>query len=133
MSKAEELFVKRVNGFFGEERFWLRKMPDYKQTGVKSGRGLPDFLLVFQGTHYWLEVKYTTGKGGFAVSGFTDAQLVEFKKLMDNGVRVYIVVFNRSFEAFWITFSDVYDRMRVGEKKVPFKDLSPLNELLRLL
>ena len=70
---------------------YIKKLPDFKSSGVATARGLPDYLIIYNSKNIWYEVKTIQGKS-ISRYHFTDFQLIEFKKMIDNGANLNIWV-----------------------------------------
>jgi predicted type IV restriction endonuclease len=62
------------------------KWPDFKVTGLSHSAGVPDFLVVWGGKVWFVEVKK------FNSRTFTPAQKKVFKKIISNGGFVWVWV-----------------------------------------
>ena len=72
------------------------KMPDMKQTGMTHGSGLPDYLVIENGVHYWWEVKLVPSDKLFPFSALSDSQWIKFKQMTDAGADVRIACYTAS-------------------------------------
>jgi Holliday junction resolvase len=99
---------------------YIRKIPDFKQTASSLMRGLPDFMVMQASRTYWYEVKYTT-KARLSLSSFTTAQMIEFKKMLnEGGVDVWVAIYDRGERLHLIAFSVVLEAVFRGEKSIPY-------------
>jgi hypothetical protein len=98
--KARQWLMQRHSGAY------VRKVPDFKQTCSGLMRGLPDYLVFDGGVTYWYEVKYTSNRLVMRLSLFTQAQMTEFKTMLNTGgVDVIILAYNRDFVPTTCLFS----------------------------
>lgn len=74
---------------------FVRKYPDYKQ-GAKLSVGMPDYMVIYNGTLYWFEVKQVVGTTINLERDFTDAQINTFPKLLKAGSKILIYIFSKN-------------------------------------
>jgi Holliday junction resolvase len=117
MSKAERLFrAYLVRAFPGA---YIKKLPDYKQTGSGALRGLPDFIVVSQGRTLWFEVKYTTSRRSFTLNEIRAAQWIEFAALLEHGgYDVQIAIYDGAYELHWRTFSHLLTARSLNNRRI---------------
>ena len=100
---------------------YIKKIPDFKQTGSTLMRGLPDYLVICNGEYFWFEVKYIKSLKTFNFNEINDYQWIEFAKLLKNGVNVNITIYNSNYELFIIPFNSLYDMKLSNIKKIKIK------------
>lgn len=99
---------------------YIKKIPDFKQTGNSALRGLPDYLMINNGNHRWLELKMVKSKQMFKFSEIRDAQWIEFKALLDAGVNVEIWVYDGNNNLHLFNFSSILEHLMQGKKYILF-------------
>jgi hypothetical protein len=118
MSKAETLFKRYLDRTYPGA--FIKKIPDFKQTGNAILRGLPDYLVIHGGTHHWFEVKYVASLKTFNLEELNEFQWIEFFHMLGAGVNVQIVVFDGDYQMHWFTFDTLYKARQSGLKSVQF-------------
>lgn len=118
MSKAETLFKRYLNRTYPGA--FIKKIPDFKQTGNAILRGLPDYLVISNGEHFWFEVKYVTSLKTFNLGELNEFQWIEFFHMLGAGVNVRIVVFDGQFAMHFFNFQTLYKARSEGLKSVTF-------------
>jgi penicillin-binding protein-related factor A (putative recombinase) len=80
---------------------YIRKIPDFKQTGLSSGLGLPDYLVICQGVTTWFEVKAVKSSSLFPFSAVSESQYIVFSKMVLAGAVIWVLVYmDGSLEKF---------------------------------
>lgn len=90
MTYSETKFRKYISKQF--DGAYIKKIPDYKQTGGSALKGLPDFLVIHEGYTIWYEVKYIKSERVFSLSEINDNQWLEFSKMQKAGAMIKIAV-----------------------------------------
>lgn len=112
-------------------RIWLNKqyspafiikMPDMKQTGLTHGSGLPDYLAVKDGRHFWWEVKLVPSDRVFPFSALSESQWIKFKQMTEAGALVQIACYTASGERHDFDFVRLLEKYGSGTS-VAFQDL----------
>lgn len=116
MTKSELKFRAELTRMYPGA--YVKKIPDFKQTGSAIMRGLPDYLVIHKGLHIWYEVKMTKNINTCPLDVLNTYQWVEFKHILDSGVDVNIAVYNRDMVLFFFKFSEFYNRKLAGEHSV---------------
>lgn len=75
---------------------FIKKLPDFKQTGITGGAGLPDYLVIDNGITDWYEVKKVSSATKFPFSALADVQWVVCRQLVNAGASVWIVAYMRN-------------------------------------
>lgn len=75
---------------------WIKKVPDFKQTGTAGGRGLPDYLCVCDGFTDWYEVKLVKSATLFPFAALSEVQWSEFSRMTDAGAVIWIAAVMRN-------------------------------------
>lgn len=88
-NKAREYLKKKFRGCY------IRKFPDFKQTGFSLLRGLPDYFIIWLGATIWYEVKYIQGFR-FNFKELSEFQYIEFRKFLEVGHDITILVVCKS-------------------------------------
>ena len=70
---------------------YIVKMPDFKSSGSMMTRGLPDYLVINQGTNLWFEVKTSGSMVLNYKNCFTRAQRLVFPKLLSCGAGIKVL------------------------------------------
>ena len=68
------------------------KLPDFKQAGLAGMKGLPDYMLFYNGQTLWYEIKMVPGMT-IKWSDFTEAQWIVFPRMMAQGIQINLIVF----------------------------------------
>lgn len=118
MSKAELMFKQHLTRVY--PKAFIKKLPDFKQTGNSTLRGLPDYLVINSGTHDWIEVKYTTSLNVFNLNGLNPYQWIEFNKMLKAGVNVQIVIYDGKYRPHWTTFATLLVLRESGKTSFHF-------------
>jgi hypothetical protein len=116
--KARE-YIKRLHG-----SSLIIKVPDGKQVGFGCVSGLPDYLVVSGGKHFWYEVKFVRSENRFPLSALSDSQWVRFRQLLFSGVDVVVLCYTPSKCLYSFFFSRLLVCYGVGSS-VLFSDLAP--------
>ena len=91
MENSEVIAQKYLKNRFGTEGVFIRKIPDFKQTGSMIG-GLPDYLVICSNT-YWYEIKYLNNrKKSFSIDEFTEQQLPTFNKMLKAKAEIIVLI-----------------------------------------
>ena len=98
---------------------YIKKIPDFKATGSSLLRGIPDYFVIYRGHTVWVEVKYIHGFT-FNFNEINDNQYVEFKKFLDAGydVMVLIVVESGAHYTFKTLFFSEILQMKQTQKSI---------------
>jgi penicillin-binding protein-related factor A (putative recombinase) len=93
VQNSENKAQKYLKEFYKGENTFIRKIPDFKQTGSMIG-GLPDYLVINNGYTVWYEIKYLTDKKkSFSINEFTEQQLQIFSKMSVSGANINILIY----------------------------------------
>ena len=84
----------------------IKKIPDFKQLGSLAVAGLPDYVVFYNGSTQWWEVKYGFGDT-LNLNHFTPAQLVVFNEMLKNGVDVPVFAITKTEGSQVIYFSEI--------------------------
>jgi hypothetical protein len=93
MTDTESIFRKYIKAACPDS--YIKKLPDLKSHGHGAPSGLPDYLLIAEGTTVWWEVKKVSGDT-LSHYHYTPAQLVNFKQMIDNGAVIMIYCFTKN-------------------------------------
>ncbi len=88
---------------------YIKKMPDYK-TGAMGPGGLPDYLIISKGKTIWYEVKKISGDTINLKSHFTEAQKIEFPKMIKAGAEVVVGVYTKTKGLQFILYENIDGR-----------------------
>jgi hypothetical protein len=94
---------------------FIKKIPDFKQVGISGVVGLPDYLIIYKGDHYWYEVKSVKSKY-LKLTDFTKGQLQTFPKMIKAGINIFIYVFYLK-DFYIINFNDLIKNKRLRLEK----------------
>jgi len=126
MTDSETRAQKFLKEYYGKGVF-IKKIPDFKQTGAVLG-GLPDFLIIYKGETIWYEVKKISSNRNFLrIADFTNQQLVNFKKMIENGANIKILVYRcKGAQKLIIDYKDVYKSFIMKRNSLNFSILGVL-------
>lgn len=93
MTVSEFKFRGNIKKIFNDNEIYIRKIPDKKQTGMGTGTGLPDYLVITRGKTYWFEVKLSPTKSTFNLSLISETQYIEFTKMKNAGAIIILAVY----------------------------------------
>lgn len=88
---------------------YIKKLPDFKQSGSKALGGLPDYLIINNGIFYWFEVKMIKGITISLEKDFTPAQIMEFPKIIAAGLNIFVFIFYKKTYSI-ISYNILRDR-----------------------
>lgn len=103
---------------------FIRKIPDFKQTGSMLG-GLPDYLIItLSGEYIWYEIKLINKntKTINLLNLFTDQQLPIFTKMERNKANIQILIFHKK-SMFIIPWMFIRNRIEMDEMKIGINKL----------
>lgn len=86
-SKFRQYLNKTYPGAF------IKKLPDFKQTGKSGAAGLPDYIVVWRGMTTWFEVKKVNSKKFFPFKTLSEVQWTVCRQLEDNSALVYVAAY----------------------------------------
>ena len=110
--KKAHKFLKKICS----DNAYIKKMPDFKQTGSMSG-GLPDYMTIDQCVVRWYEIKYVNKeKQSLSFSRFTDQQVIEFRRMTSAGAFILILIFYDK-EIYLVDWLDIFNIMKISKKK----------------
>lgn len=72
---------------------FIKKIPDFKQTGQSGAAGLPDYLVIDSGITDWYEVKKVSSSSRFPFKALSFSQWVVCKQLVAAGATVWIAAY----------------------------------------
>jgi penicillin-binding protein-related factor A (putative recombinase) len=97
MTYSETKFRGYLKKAYNDLNIYIRKLPDKKQTGLSTGLGLPDYLVISKGKIDWFEVKQVKDKkyniNTFNLNNISDSQYIEFTKMTNAGANIYIAIY----------------------------------------
>lgn len=110
MTNSESMGQKFLKKYFGPNAY-IKKIPDFKQTGSLSG-GMPDYMVISNGMTLWYEIKsLSISKKSFAIKEFTDQQLCEFPKIIKAGGKIVILLYHGK-DMYIIPWISIYNYFR---------------------
>ena len=117
--KKAHNFLKKICG----DNAYIKKMPDFKQTGSMSG-GLPDYMTIDQCVVRWYEIKFVNPKKqSLSFSRFTDQQVIEFRRMTSAGAYIFILIFYDK-EIYLVDWLEIFNIMKTSKKKsIPMKHI----------
>lgn len=117
MTDSESRFRKELaNALPGA---YIRKLPDFKQTGNTSAKGLPDYVVFYQGRTLWYEVKMVKSKHTFNLHEINEHQWVTFSHMDTVGVPITVVVYDGNWILHRFEFSYLRCLYNSGIKSIP--------------
>lgn len=127
MTDSESKARKKILKFYNNECY-IKKIPDYKISGVMSG-GLPDYLVIVNGCTIWYEIKsLNEKKKSLTFDTFTNQQCKEFTLMIKHGSLIYIYLIHGK-KYYNITWNQVYSYMLEGARKsIPIKLIKEWND-----
>jgi penicillin-binding protein-related factor A (putative recombinase) len=115
MTDSEVNAQKLLKKEYGREAY-IKKIPDFKQTGSMNG-GLPDYLVIHNDNTVWWEIKsIDKRRKSFSINEFTDQQLVEFNKMIRAGACIKLLVYFDKVVKF-ANIKDVFEYFKENERK----------------
>ena len=118
-TKFRNLLMKRYPGAY----IW--KVADYKQTGNALNRGMPDYYVAHDGQQMWFEVKLVKSNKRFNFKELRDAQLIEFKHMLDAQIDVNIAIYTYTWDLMIVPFSRIYEAYLKGDKFFELSFIKP--------
>jgi hypothetical protein len=95
MTDSESKFRTYLKKAFKDA--YIKKMPDKKQTGLSTGLGLPDYLVINKGDTFWVEVKLAKDKKytlhTFNLNLISESQWIEFRIMHNAGAKIYLAIY----------------------------------------
>lgn len=131
-SRTENKFRAWALANFGKN-IYIKKMPDFKQTGESGLRGLPDYLVIISGDTLWFEVKLSSSKKFFNLDSISENQFIECKKMADNGARIFFPIYmDKKF--YIIEYNSIFNAKFIYKlKKIDKKQLESANNTPELI
>lgn len=104
---------------------FIRKMPDFKQTGSMLG-GLPDYLVItLNGDYIWYEIKLVSSKSKTVnlLDLFTEQQLPIFDIMYRNKANIMIFMLHKN-KKYMIDWKYIKNWVDMGNIKIKIDNLS---------
>jgi len=114
--KSETKAQQYLRDKYGENAY-IKKIPDFKQTGMLLG-GIPDYMVIHNSITRWFEVKFIpTRRKSLSINDFTEQQLIEFTKMLKAGAEIHLIIF---FNKIMINteWKYVYDYFQTKNKSI---------------
>jgi hypothetical protein len=70
----------------------IYKIPDFKTMGLSGLKGFPDYMILFEGSTIWYEIKSVKGCL-LSHLDFTEAQIIMFPRILKQGIPINMIVF----------------------------------------
>lgn len=123
MTQSESKFREYLKKCFEDPKLYVRKLPDKKQTGLATGLGLPDYLVIYQTIVLFFEVKMSSNKKSFPLSDISESQFIEFNKIVDAGGILYIAIYVNK-ELYIISYRNIQILQHLtNEKSISIEQL----------
>lgn len=123
MTDSETRFREYLKKSLNDEKIWIRKLPDKKQTGLSTGLGLPDYMIITKGTTLFFEVKKSSNKKSFAMKDISDSQVIEFNKILNAGGKIFLAIYIGK-ELYIVDYKYLaYMKLLSTDKSIPIESL----------
>lgn len=116
MTYSEFKFRSQIKKLFNDPYIYIRKLPDKKITGLSTGVGLPDYIIITNGITYWFEVKMANTKTTFNLSLISESQYIEFTKMRNAGAQIILGIYLDD-KLYLINYGHIFNYKFVQGKK----------------
>lgn len=126
---SEAIFVSNIAGLVIRLRDKRDLMGINKGKKVATFGNPSDFLIAGKHGLYFAEVKSTTSKTSFSLSGFTPTQKATMAKLVNRGIGDLYKIFIHSVEFnkwYFMDATEYVTHIKQGKKSIKWKNLNTL-------